>query len=477
MKRKFASLKTASSNELIVGVGFFIFSLLLFFLINREKLIYILIAILAVLVLAWAQFDVKRWVYLSFLFIPLSPSLPLYKVKLPVSIEFSDIIVWLTILAFIFNYALGRFREKEWDVYLMIPFGIFFFVSAVFSLLSYYRHYQIFLILNGFGHLFKWISYFALYFIIHKTFTKAKDIISLLRFILLAFFLGSLIAIIRYFSLTKGALVLYRVGGLFEGINSYAVVLAILLIFYYNLILQGQAQRIFPLPLVVIFLSFILFSLVLTFSRTGWITLWLFVIFLTFFRGRRTLGIGLIFLSALTFYLMRNPVQRRIEMTIENPASEEIPVDLGERDKIWKTTLKKIRRHPFSGVGFLNFSQSVLATTPHNQYLALIAELSIFGFFAFIYLIYRLLRAIYFLYRVQPAGFFKDISFGAGLVLLALIFASFAGEFFYSSPILAVFLGLFASARVGYDIVNEMVLTQKRSLILLRTPYQIYQGR
>ena len=456
MRRDFKNISFAFiSNEILVGLVFFLFTLLIFFLINQQKLLYIISAVLALLIIGWAQFNLKRWIYLCFIFLPFSPSINLFAIKTLVSIELSDIVVWLTIFVFILSYALRIRERRKIDSYLFIPVIIYLAISLFFTILSYYDHLRLLLVINGLGHLFKWSSYIFLYFIMYMYFQNERDIIMLLRIILLVFALGSLVTVYRYISYSGGEFdVYYRVGGLIEGLNSYAVLLAIILIFYYNLFLQGYARKLFPLPIFVGLCSLLLMALILTFSRTGWATLWLFVIFLTFFRKRRILGIGLILFSILNFYIARQPVQERIEMTLNQPTEKGLPIDLGGRYGIWRMTIRKTLKRFYFGVGYLNFSQEIAGTTPHNQFLALIAELSIFGLAAFLFLLYRLFRACLWLYRYS-SGWNKEFAFGSLIILSALVFASFTGEYFYGSPIMLIFLSFYLSARLGYQLNKE----------------------
>ena len=472
MRRDFKNISFALiSNEILVGLVFFLFTLLIFFLINQQKLLYIISAVLALFIIGWAQFNLKRWIYISLLFLPLSPSVFIYQEKNPVSMELSDIVIWLTLFIFILNYALRIRGKRKIDFYVFFPVIIYVGISIFITLLSYYYHLRFFLVVNGIGHLIKWASYALLYFVIYIYLDSERDVILLLRIILLAFAIGAIFTLYKYLSFSGGFSVYYRTAGLIKGINGYAVLLAIILIFYYNLLLQGYARKIFPLPIFLGFCALLLLALVLTFSRTGWATLWLFVIIITFYRKRRMLGIVLIIFSALNFYIVREPVKERIEMTFEQEKGSPLPLNLSGRYGIWSMTIRRTIRKFYIGVGYQNFLQHIAGTSPHNQYLALFAETGIWGLLAFLFLIYRLVKALIYLSQ-NNQGIFKEFAFGSLMVLIALLFASLAGEFFYSARIILTYMTFLVCARLGFQFQKEReICYQKIPLMMSNLRY------
>ena len=437
-------------EQIILTIVVLAVALGIMMLFAQEKQLYYLIGLIVMGVLAWTQLNIWRWVLLVFIFMPLSPSIPISSNLTGVTLELDDFVVLATIFIFILNLIVEPKKKRIMDYYLIMPLAIFTLTVIFSSFVGFYRHQSYLLIANAIGHYLKWLSYIVMYFIIVRTFTADKDLKNLLRVILISFGIGSLVTVYRYLGHSAELDEIYRAGGLMEGLNGYAVLLAIILIFYFNLFLQGKSKELFPSWLFFIPWSTILVALIITFSRTGWITLWAGILGLSILRKRRYVAVFMIAVALLGFYILRTPVEKRIKMTFEKQASSLLPVDLGGRDDIWKRAIQRIGYRNILGVGFSNFSQVLMGTTAHNQYLALLGETGLLGLVAFLFLLYRMFKSNIYLARNHPLPFYRECAVGSLTALIILPIISMAGEYFYMPTVMAVWLSFYATSYIAY---------------------------
>jgi len=459
-------------QELVLAFFLLLITTLLFVLFAQEKLLYYLIGMVVLVVVAWAQLNIRRWIYLVFIFMPLSPNVNVIQLKLKVSTELDDFVVWFTIIVFLLNTIVQPKMRRKNDFYLLVPLGLYLMACAFNSILAFYFHQRLILVASALGHLFKWASYVFIYFIILRVFSQERDFKNLLKVILVAFGLGAIVTVYRYHQYSGGA-GLYRAGGLMEGLNSYAMILAILLTFYFNLILLGKSKELFPTWLVLTLWIIILIALVTTFSRGAWFTLWGCLIAISFLRRRRYIAVILVAIAMLNFLFLRGPVERRIRNTFVKQPGSSLPVDLGGRDIIWKSAIRRIGfKYILVGIGYSNFGQVLMGTTAHNQYLAILGESGLFGLAAFVFFLFRLTKTQIYLARHHPLPFFRECALGNLTGIIALILASFAGEFFYFPAGMAVFLAFYATSRATFQMANEKLLPKQPLLITSPIAYQ-----
>lgn len=451
-------------QELLAAAGMILIAIVGILLFVQGKMVSYIIAFLVIGVVLFAQVNPRRWLYLSIILIPSSPSFPIYKLPVgPVTSELSDIVVMLALLVLIANILMGRMKRKGYDAYVANPLLVYCGITAMTSVLAYYTHYREFLVINSLGHLLKWTSYALLFIVAFKTMETEQDIKNLLRAILIAFSIGSLISIFGYMTHTAVADRLFRASGLVEGINAYGMLLAIILLFFFNLILQGKIRQILPVWLAMSAWSIMLIALILTFSRTAWACLGLGIIITSFIRGRRYIAVFFIAFTLIVFFLMGMPVELRVEQTFEAQPWSTLPIDLGGRETIWLTAIRRLSRAGVTGVGFNNFSAVIMGTTAHNAYLQVLAESGPLGFLAFSFFMYRLIKANSYLRRRHSSPFYKECAFGCSLIFFTALVASFGGEFITAPLILGLLLLFYSIPRVGFRVEIESLIKGKTS--------------
>jgi len=445
-------------QELIVAFVTMVLGVVGILLFVQERLIYYLIGFLSFAAIAWCQFNTKRWAYLAFISMPLSPSVPLYKINYTVSAELSDFVVMAAILVFFLNFVLGNVKRKGWDSYVLVPISIFYLSEVVSSFTSFYVHYDKYLVANALGHLIKWALYILLYVVIFKTFVEESELINMIRVIAFAFAIGGIVVIYNYSTHSHfigGGSQIYRATGWFEGVNSFGVMLAIIMIFLYNLYISGQYKAVLPRYLFLLLWIGMLMAVISTLSRTAWAALGGTLVVLSFIKGRRYLAVLFIMGTLFMLQLFGKPVERRIENTFEDQPWSTLPVDIGGREKIWRTSMKLIAGYPLTGVGCSNFSQYSLGTTPHNQYIAILGESGVLGIITFGFFIYRFSRANLYLYRRQTDPFFKACASGSLNVWIVMLIVSITGEYFAIGVGMALTLFFYACPRIAYQLEKE----------------------
>ncbi len=430
-------------------------------LFAQEKLLSFLIGIIILAVVAWCRLNIKRWVYLVFVFMPISPVVNVVQLRMPVSSELDDFVVLIAILVFLLNFIVQpKILKRKTDSYLFLPLSLYVMACALSSVLGFYFHRDPMLVANALGHLFKWSSYVFIYFIVFQVFDQEKDMKKLLKVILVSFSIGAVITVYNYLKFSGQTSGLYRAAGLTEGLNVYAVVLAVILTFFYSLILSGKSKELFPRWMMLAFWSIILIALITTFSRTSWLALWACLIAISIFRKRRYVAVALITVAALNFLILRGPVEERIKGTFEQQSWSSLPVDLGGRELIWQKAIIRIGHNYFIGVGYSNFGQVLMGTTAHNQYLGILGESGLLGLAAFILFAYRLVKAQIYLARNHPLPFYRECARGILPGLIAMLVVSVAGEYFYSSTGILVLLSLYSASRVTFPKENPKLLPE-----------------
>ena len=448
-------------QELIVAFVTMVLGVIGILLFVQERLIYYLIGFLSFAAIAWCQFNVKRWIYLSFISMPLSPAIPLYKIHYWVTAELSDFVVMVAIFVFLLNLVLGQVKRKGWDNYVMIPLFLFFLSEVVSAFTSFYVHYDTYLILNALGHLVKWALYIMLYVTIFKTFNEKSELINLIRVIVFAFAIGGFVVVYNY-STHQHFIgpAIYRATGWFEGVNAFGTVLAIILIFLYNLYLSGYYQVVLPRYLFFPVCVSLLVAVIATLSRTAWVALFGTLVVLSFIRGRRYMAILFIMATAIIFLLFGKPVEKRVENTFEEHPWSTLPVDIGGRENIWRTSMKNIADYPLTGVGYSNFSQYVLGCTPHNQYISILGESGLLGIITFVFFAYRFSRANLYLYRRQSDPFFKACASGSMNVWIVILVVSVVMEYLAIGSGVALMMTFYACPRIVYQLEKEKNLRE-----------------
>ncbi len=285
-------------------------------------------------------------------------------------------------------YILSKFKPIHTE--LNIPLFAFILTSMVSLIHSKY-------IFKSFeGLFFRWLEYVMLYFVIVETINNRKRLLNVLTIMLLSAGIIGIDGIIQYFTgvdlIRRHPLVLNRVTASFGYFNTFAMYLVGIIPIYVCLILFGLRSN--KLRWLMTLFTFILMvCLALTYSRGGWLALFLSLVFIGFLRDRRIL-IGLIIFICVSPFLLPDSIKERVAYTWKKQG------DSG-RLVIWRGAIRMIEDRPFFGHGLNTFmsnypkyrtDNSKGSHLSHNCYLMIAAETGLIGFAMFMWIIFILFK-------------------------------------------------------------------------------------
>jgi O-antigen ligase len=237
----------------------------------------------------------------------------------------------------------------------------------------------------------------ALMWMAHQFIKHKRDHHILMVIILLGIIISALVAIQEvgsFNNLVNG----YRVEGLTGGANTAAryFLYGIIILFY----MQKEINQKYLLRLfLIIIIGLLTIALFLTESRSG------VVLFLSFgflqvlpVISKRQRSIFLVIAVAILFFYLVNFANIEI-LSIESITNSVLKGTdtVGYRYNLWKAGLKIALDYPITGVGVGRFPQylplywqsssAIRATTAHNTYISIFAEMGFVGFLIFITLI------------------------------------------------------------------------------------------
>jgi O-antigen ligase len=337
---------------------------------------------------------------------------------------------------FIFIIFLGWLAKlavyKELDLFKRTPLNVPIFLYSLACVLSTGA-----MLMGGEGslrrsffYLLKYLEYFVLYFLVVNNIGTLKEAKVFVGLLVATCFIVSAYAL--FFHVTTGA----RPAAPFEGAeqetNTLSGYLVVMMGVIFSLFLNSEDRR----------LKFFLaagsaaaaVALVLTLSRSGWISFFFMFVALAVFspRHRPFLIISLALMIALIPVLSPRSVKERAASTFESGKTyrigrRSITIDESGAARIdsWKDAFGKLGKKPLLGYGIP--ATSVI----DNQYTRVMIETGLAGFGAFLFLVVRLFSsAREGLAAVRESAFARSVTAGflaglAGLLVHSLTAASF----------------------------------------------------
>ena len=183
-----------------------------------------------------------------------------------------------------------------------------------------------------------------------------------------------------------------------------------------------------------------LFSLLFTFTRGAWISVFLAVLIISL-RKNWKLALAIILISFLVSASI-SPVRKRVEETLN--FKKGVNQILSQRIGLWENSLIIIKDHPFLGAGYgpnifrylkgrYNVTNRVSITQQpdaHNLYLQLMVETGIVGLSVFLFLLVCFFRRGIQGLRKMKEGWDKEFLFGLIVSLGAILFYGLVGYFY-----------------------------------------------
>jgi len=377
--------------------------------------------------------------------------LSLFIISLPVYTQFGKSVfnlLGLLAIFYVFRYrsSLPRLNEQE---------KIIFYLLALFLGWAIFTFY-----INGSpgrGKLFLWSRQFfiiiliPLYFLLRKYELTSKPFFWVLVLTALLMFLNT----IKTVYIDNGQSIVdlseLRVGGGMHSIQygSIAVLLLSMIVAYPFFYKTSFRENIF----IVLAVFFLIASAISTQARGAWaglpaiILVWLMFYPFKKVTWRMRLYVAMLILGVLASLYFLNPVQKRIDITIENVQkyldSKDMNDDLrrssvGVRFEMWRASFYIFKENPVLGVGLGGYQDAARKVSakndinssaywfyhPHNQFISELASKGLPGLVIYILLLAALMR--YFYCRLKAAENNETAYFafmGIQIVVMYIVFS------------------------------------------------------
>jgi len=284
---------------------------------------------------------------------------------------------------------------------LFIPYIVFFTICFI----SLFYTSNLFW---GIGDFFRLLSSFVYFLLFYELIVDKRQAIVAIKAMILSYLLTVPFAI--YNLIAKTGFIehntLLRIESTFRTPNAYASYLVFISLSALFAFLNKEFKN--KLFFLVIFaLSF--FSLILTWTRTGWIAFCVAFLIFFFLKGKRYLIIPSV---AILLFCIIPPARERF---LESFQKKEIGMSSWEwRLIVWKNLLKAFVTHPIQGFGLgsrfdvlLKFTKS--KNWPHNDYIRLLIELGLVGFFSFCSILLVFFKKMW-TYISHPDPFIRELN-------------------------------------------------------------------
>ncbi len=295
----------------------------------------------------------------------------------------------------------------------------------------------------------------SLFLLTQASLKKIKDFYKLAFFLIVL----SLPAIlISYYQIFSGLFYEYadvdihRVSGPFDSPNLLGSLL--LLTISLSLILLSYLNQIKETKYNLFLFAYLFSSLpifIVTFSRSAWLGLVIFLGFFSLQKRKMFLAIILLFSILLSFMLMMEPTKERLSGFSEHTMFDSMYA----RKNIWRMSYKKFLAKPFWGYGAGSFATVINdakeshngTENPHNDLVFFSLEGGLMGLIAYLAIIlsfyYYTLKHHYQLYKLskkQPEIFYPILIISWGILALLIAFSVISMvESYYEANFLHLF--------------------------------------
>jgi O-antigen ligase len=203
-------------------------------------------------------------------------------------------------------------------------------------------------------------------------------------------------------------------------------------------------QKLYKILLIAL-TSFTFYCLMYSFSRAGYLSFLVGMLFLLFVSNKKLLLVLFILLLIAYRSILPVSVVERIDMTFlsEEQKYEKQLKDDGAsafstdqpmfddsaqgRMDLWRKGMELFYANPFLGCGFGTFSP-IYGFDIHNNYIKYLAELGIAGFSIYLYLYYLSFKSGWRLYRNSSTGSLKGLGLGFAVCVIANMICNFTHD-------------------------------------------------
>lgn len=358
------------------------------------------------------------------------------------AITAADLGVFLLVILWLFNFILKKRKIDHYYTSILVPILIFVF-SALISLLVNFTSLNFSELLVSSLYLIRWIFYALLIFVVKEFDEQFKR-----KIIYLMLLGGGLIILggyVQYFLYPDLRNLyyagwdehLYRMFSSFFDPNFAGSFFTLYFILALGLFFKSKQK----IMIAVLALSVI--AILLTFSRSAFIMFFVGSFIFLLLQKQKKLIAGLVLLFVLSFILVSKTGLQSEGTNLLRTASA------GARVDSLKNAITIFKDHPVFGVGFNSYRYAQRSygfineekrpihsgAGTDNSFLFVLATTGIFGFIAFLFLIYKILAFSYVSASKNPIALVLFVS------LISLLFNSlFINTLFYPFIMMWIFL-------------------------------------
>jgi putative inorganic carbon (HCO3(-)) transporter len=241
-----------------------------------------------------------------------------------------------------------------------------------------------------------------------------------------------------------------------NGIGAFEAWFAVFLLALYG----SQRKKYLKIAIVGLFL-FCVYCLMFTFSRGAYAGILVAVTFLAIVQKRKLLLILIPFL--LTWQaIVPQSVQERVLMTYD-PSEHQLESSAAERVNIWEDAANLIHENPIVGTGFNTYAYMHRVgpySDTHNYFLKVLVETGAVGLLLFLWLLSKMWRCGWTLFRNAVDPFLKSIGLGFAAAIMAEIVTNLFGDRWMYIQINGFLWTLLACMVKGMELTQESAQQQ-----------------
>ncbi len=422
-------------------------------------------------------------------FIPLGQMIKIPLISISekiISVLFFELIIFLIILLWVIKKLIIRNKPIFPQTTINKPIFYFVIIAVLTFIIGIIKLNLSFTqILTGSMYFFRWVCYMLIFFVIIELFKNNEYKTKIFRYLLLSSLIVAFLGLLQYFILPN----MKEILSIFEYLKIYPsdphksrlvssfldpnllagyliIFLSLFAVYYSNLSKVNKNKR-----YLIGAIFFITTTLVLTFSRSGYLVLLALLFFLLFKRLTKSFIVILIIL-VITAPLYYQGIAKRIIHSVE-PAGEVVNNDIETdenfspkidksgmaRLKNWRDAWEIIKRNPLTGVGYNNY---FYATRRYNLFpnfgsdsslLFIFATTGIFGFLTFIFIIGKIFVKAKEVFRKTEKLVPKTLSLSM-LIFIPLLFihSIFTNSLFY--PQIMITFWILTALLFSEDVYN-----------------------
>jgi O-antigen ligase len=264
-------------------------------------------------------------------------------------------------------------------------------------------------------------------------------------------------------------------GPLSYGSNQTAAFLAQFAMFYWGFVkfIKAKKFKLAGYGLVVA----TLFANMYTFSRGGYLSVLVGVLFLGLVKDRKLLLILGVFLFTWQA-IVPTPVRERVNMT--KTADGQLETSAEERVELWQNAEKSIIASPIVGGGYATFQMGEHVDNlkdTHNWYVKVLVETGFLGLIIDIWMLQQVLATSYRLFKRATDPLYQGLGLGLFVAFWACITANFFGDRWTYLEITGLLWVLVSAAIRATELtaLDPATETTKVEAAIAKNPYLAYR--